>query len=175
MSNVFNGPVPGQSLTSEPKGFPFERPADIVDPLEALDLHIDNMSKPESIEDALFFLEAGLDLVTLVEGILRSAVMEGIHSLDVSLIIAPVLHEHIKGIADAAYIDYDEGFEDADRDKALDYERNTIRAKKMLKKLAEKDGTKVDKKPKIEVEQMPEVENTDKLPSTQGLMSRVMS
>ena len=45
----------------------------------------------------------------------------------------------------------------------------------MLKKLAEKDGTKVDKKPKIEVEQMPEVENTDKLPSTQGLMSRVMS
>ena len=148
MSFVFNGPVPGQSLTSEPKGFAFERPADIVDPLEALDLHIDNMSKPESIEDALFFLETGLDLVTLVEGILRSAVMEGIHSLDISLIIAPVLHEH---------------------------ERNTIRAKKMLKQLSKKEDIEVEKEPEVEVEEIPEVETTETPPPTQGLMSRVMS
>jgi len=40
------------------------------------------------MEDAMYFLEAGLDLVTLVQGILRSAVMEGIHTIDVSLIIA---------------------------------------------------------------------------------------
>lgn len=173
MSFVFNGPVPGQSLTSEPKGFAFERPADIVDPLEALDLHIDNMSKPESIEDALFFLETGLDLVTLVEGILRSAVMEGVHSLDISLIIAPVLHEHIKGIADAADIDYDEGFDDPDRDKALEYERNTIRAKKMLKQLSKKEDIKVEKEPEVEVEEIPEVETTETPPPTQGLMSRV--
>ena len=50
----------------------------------------------------MYFLEAGLDLVRLVQGILRSAVMEGIHPIDVSLIIAPVIHEYIKGFTDAA-------------------------------------------------------------------------
>ena len=173
MSNVFNGPVPGQSLTSEPKGFPFERPADIVDPLEALDLHIDNMSKPESIEDALFFLEAGLDLVTLVEGILRSAVMEGIHSVDVSLIIAPALHEFIKGAALRADVEFDEGFEQKDAKKIISYRRNVRRAQRML------DEVRGENRPdpmSLEDTQMPEMTETMEEPveeePQQGLMAR---
>ena len=39
MSIIFAAPIPGQSLTTEPKGLPFERPPKIVDPIEALDLH----------------------------------------------------------------------------------------------------------------------------------------
>ena len=117
MSLVFNGPIPGQSLTTEPKAMPFERPPEIVDPIEALDVHIDNLSNAEAMEDALFFLEMGLDLVSLVEGILRSAVMEGIHSVDVSLIIGPVIHEYIKAAATRADIEFDEGFDDPERDK----------------------------------------------------------
>ena len=167
MSFVFNGPIPGQSLTSEPKGLPFERPPEINDPLEALDMHIDNMSKPEAVEDAMFFLEMGLDLVTLVEGILRSAVMEGIHSVDVSLIIAPVLHEHIKNLAIAADIDFEEGFEDADRDKALTYERDTMRAKKILSQLDNSE-------PEIEIEKEEEpIENEPMQEAPKGLMARV--
>ncbi len=137
MSLVFNGPIPGQSLTTEPKAMPFERPPEIVDPLEALEVHLDNLSDADAMEDALFFLEMGLDLVSLVEGILRSAVMEGIHSIDVSLIIGPVLHEHIKAAALKADIEFNEGFDDPDRDKAVAYERDTMRAKKMLRKLRE--------------------------------------
>ena len=172
MSFVFNGPVPGQSLTAEPKSLPFERPADIVDPIEALEMHIDNMSEPDAIEDALFFLEMGLDLVTLVEGILRSAVMEGVHSLDISLIIAPVLHEHIKSIADAADLDYDEGFDDAGRDKTLEYERDTMRAKKLLKQISKEEGIE-EEEPEVQVKEEPEMETTDVAPPTQGLMSRI--
>jgi hypothetical protein len=173
MSFVFNGPIPGQSLTSEPRSLPFERPADIVDPIEALEMHIDKMSEPEAIEDALFFLEMGLDLVTLVEGILRSAVMEGIHSLDVSMIIAPVLHEHIKSIADAADIDYDEGFDDPDRDKALEYQRDTMRAEKLLKRLSKEEGIEEEEPKEIPEEEEPMEETSDMAPPTQGLMSRV--
>ena len=172
MSFVFNGPVPGQSLTAEPKSLPFERPADIVDPIEALEMHIDNMSEPDAIEDALFFLEMGLDLVTLVEGILRSAVMEGIHSLDISLIIAPVLHEHIKSIADAADLDYDEGFDDTGRDKTLEYERDTMRAKKLLKQISKEEGIE-EEEPEVQVKEEPEMETMDVVPPTQGLMSRI--
>ena len=178
MSLMFNGPIPGQSLTTEPRAMPYERPPEIVDPIEALDLHIENMSRPEAMEDALFFLEMGVDMVSLVEGILRSAVMEGIHSLDVSLIIAPVLHEYIKSYAVRADIDFDEGFDNPEQDKAIQYERDTMRAKKLLAQLKEEEGIEPEEPPMMMeepeeaqeemMEEMPEEAEAPK-----GLMARM--
>ena len=73
---MFERPIPGQSLTAEPKSQAFERPPEITDPIEALDAHMDNLAREGAMEDALYFLEFGVDLVTLVQGILRGAVME---------------------------------------------------------------------------------------------------
>ena len=89
---MFDAPIPGQSLTSTPKGAPYERPPEITDPVEALDWHLDRLDNPKAVKEAMFFLEMGMDLSTLVEGIARGAVAEGIHSIDVSLIITPVIH-----------------------------------------------------------------------------------
>ena len=136
---ITDRPIPGQSLTAEPRSQAFERPPEVVDPIEALDLHLDNLSKEGAMEDAMYFLEAGLDLVTLVQGILRSAVMEGIHTIDVSLIIAPVVHEYIKGFADAAGVQYEEGFEDKQGKQALSYRRNAAAAKEMMKQLDDEE------------------------------------
>ncbi len=61
----FDRPIPGQSLTTTPKSAPYERPPEISDPRQALEAHLDNLMKEDAMEDALFFLEAGLDLVTL--------------------------------------------------------------------------------------------------------------
>ena len=178
MSLMFNGPIPGQSLTTEPRAMPYERPPEIVDPIEALDLHIENMSRPEAMEDALFFLEMGVDMVSLVEGILRSAVMEGIHSLDVSLIIAPVLHEYIKSYAVKADIDFDEGFDNPEKDKAIQYERDTMRAKKLLAQLREEEGMEPEEPPMMmeEVEEAPQEmteEMPEEAPAPKGLMARM--
>jgi len=164
---TFERPIPGQSLTAEPKSQAFERPPEIIDPIEALDAHIDNLAKEGAMEDALYFLEFGVDLVTLVQGILRGAVMEGIHSIDVSLIIAPVLHEHIKGFAEAAKLDYDEGFENEEGKKALAYKRDVARAKEMMKKLKEEEGEAPTPEPMEE----PEVQEQE--PVKTGLMARV--
>ena len=105
-------PIPGQSLTTPPRQFPYERPPDMVNPLEALDVHIERLNEKDNIADVMTALENGIDLVTLVEGILRSAVMAGVHGLDTSMIIAPHMHEFIKGEADFVGIDYEEGFVD---------------------------------------------------------------
>lgn len=164
---TFERPIPGQSLTAEPKSQAFERPPEITDPIEALDLHIDNLSREGAMEDVLYFLEFGVDLVTLVQGILRSAVMEGLHSIDVSLIIAPVLHEHIKGYAEAAKLDYDEGFENKEGKKALAYKRDVARAKEMMKKLKEEEG----EAPAPEPMEEPEVQEQE--PVKTGLMARM--
>jgi hypothetical protein len=171
---TFERPIPGQSLTTEPKNAPYERPPEIADPIEALDAHIDNLLKPGAMEDVLYFLEFGVDLVTMVQGILRSAVMEGIHSIDVSLIIAPVLHEYIKGFADAANLDYEEGFENEEQKKALSYKRDVARAKKLLDELREEEGEEVPtnmEEMTEEPEMEPEVE--EEQPAPTGLMARV--
>ena len=135
---MFDAPIPGQSLTSTPKGAPYERPPEITDPVEALDWHLDRLDNPKSVKEAMFFLEMGMDLSTLVEGIARGAVAEGIHSIDVSLIITPVIHEYLKGYADALEIEYDEGFENEEDEEEAEYGRNLLLAKKMLADQREK-------------------------------------
>ena len=171
---TFERPIPGQSLTTEPKNAPYERPPEIVDPVEALNVHIENLLKPGAMEDALYFLEYGVDLVTLVQGILRDAVMEGIHSIDVSLIIAPVIHEYIKGFADADGLNYKEGWETEEEEKALSYRRDAERAKKLMNKLREEEGQAIPttmKEMTEEPEMEPEVEEEE--PAKTGLMARV--
>jgi len=164
---ITDRPIPGQSLTAEPRGQAYERPPEVVDPIEALDLHLDNLSREDAMEDAMYFLEAGLDLQTLVQGILRSAVMQGIHSIDVSLIIAPVIHEHIKGFADAAGVEYDEGFEDVEGKKALSYRRNAAAAKEMMEQMD-------DEKPMdMAMEEPEEPPMVPEEPKKAGLMARV--
>ena len=171
----FDRPIPGQSLTTPPKAAPYERPPDVTDPREALELHLDNLMKDGAMDDVLFFLEEGLDLVTLVEGILRSAVMEGIHSIDISLIIAPVIHEFIKSAALRAGIDFEEGFENKKAKQAITYSRNVSRAKRMLKELKGED--KPDPM-SLEDTEMPEPQETMEEPmeepEQQGLMARRM-
>ena len=135
----FNRAIPGQSLTTPPKSAPYERPPQISDPLEAIDYHLEQLDDPKTVEELMFFLQLGIDLSTLVEGIARKAVLDGIHSIDISLSIAPVIHEYIKGYADAMDIDYDEGFEDKEEEDRIMYGRNLILAKKMLANQRERD------------------------------------
>ena len=140
----FNRPVPGQSLTSTPKGAPYERPPEINDPVKALDYHLDILDNPKAVEQAMFMLEMGVDLSTLVEGITRNAVIEGIHSIDISLIVAPVIHEYLKGYADSLGVKYDEGFEDKGEDERVSYARNEMLARKFLAERQEGEGNMRD-------------------------------
>lgn len=145
---MFDRPPAGYSLTQEPKGAPFENPPEMSDPAEAARYHLNRLSDPELMEDAMFFLEQGLDIMSLVQGILRGAVMQGQHSIDVSLIIAPLLHEFIKQAADTTDTPYEEGFDDKESKAVIKYRRNVARSKAELAKL--------DIKPDTPQEDMPE-------------------
>jgi len=134
-SLTFDRPPVGYSLTREPKNAPFEHPPELTDPIEAVTYHLDKMNNPEAFEDITFFLENGVDIATLVQGICRGGVMDGMHSLDVSLIIAPVLHEFIKDVAEVAQADFDEGLDDPDARRVIKYQRDEVRANKILKQV----------------------------------------
>ena len=132
---MFDRPIAGQSLTSEPKGQAYERPPETVSPKEALEIHIENLSTEEAIEDVVHFINSGLDVKSLTEGLLRSAVAEGIHSIDISLIIAPLLHEFIKGRLDTFGIEYDEGISNSKEKEALRLSRKESSLNKMLSEI----------------------------------------
>ena len=51
------------------------------------------------MDDLFIALDEGFPLNILVKSILTTGVMEGMHSVDVSMIVAPVLHEYILGAA----------------------------------------------------------------------------
>ena len=125
---LFNAPIPGQSLTDEPKNYPWENPPEINDPDEALAMHMSKFNDPEVIDNMLDLLDIGFPVRAMAESILTASVAAGWHSIDVSLIIAPAMHEHIISIANEAGVDYVEGFEEEEEAKQAK-ERERIRAK----------------------------------------------
>ena len=174
---MINAPIPGQSLTGEPKSYPWENPPKYAKPFDAAMYHLEQLDEPKKITSALDMLELDIDMVTLVSGILRMGVSEGIHSVDVSILIAPVIHEFIKGHADRADIDYDEGFAKEDMDRTdIEYTIRQSKSKKLLaeldKEIKDIEGMPEDM-PEAMLEDIPE-EMPEAMPEEQpqGLMAR---
>lgn len=171
--------IPGQSLTAEPKNAPYENPPQIVDPREAADWHL-NLLAEDDREDALLdALRLGMTVETLTIGLARHAVMQGVHSIDVSLIISPIIHEYICWVAGENDVDYDEFDVDADALKSqarakreaqrVELERARAKAKRAGKAFSGKAAVSVmqdeDVQEKI-ADALPEAERR------QGLMAR---
>ena len=129
---AFDVPIAGQSLTTEPKAAPYERPPEYVELKDVLNLHMSNLADKNAIEDIVYFSEMGIDVKTLTEALLRSAVLEGMHSIDNSINAAPVLHERITGILHASGMDFDEGLVDKQQEQGLKYARRMGRASKVV-------------------------------------------
>ena len=146
---MFSAPIPGQSLTSEPKNYAWENPVKYTNPEDALLWHMERLDTPKRIKAMLQLLELGLDVVTMTEGIARNAVAQGIHTIDTSLIISPVIHEFITGAADAAGIDYSEGLEEEELDdEEFKYAVEESKAQKILADM--EDGEEMDLAPLME-------------------------
>ena len=116
MSQLLNAPIAGQSLTDTPKNYPWERPAEISDPREAIKFHMDGLSAPEALDNIVELIQVGVPLRALSKTVLTTAQMEGIHSVDVSLIIGDVVFEELVSIAEEAGLDYTTGDEPSERE-----------------------------------------------------------
>ena len=102
--------VPGQSLTDYPKNNPWERPPEITDPNDAIKFHIDRIADEDVIDNVLDLLEFGIPAKTLSESMMTAAVGSGIHSIDVSLIVEPIVRDFMMKAADMAGVNYKETF-----------------------------------------------------------------
>lgn len=126
MADLFNAPIPGQSLTDEPKNYPWERPPEIVDPREAIQFHLSNLNKPTTIDNVLELIQIGIPVKALAKTMLTAAQMEGIHSVDTSLIINEVIYEELVTIAEEAGLSYTTGDEVAPKDIQVKEDQETL-------------------------------------------------
>lgn len=163
--NKFGGPIPGQSLTLEPKAFPWERPPEISDPEEAIQMHLSRLSDPEMLSGILDMIELDeLDVKTITAGIMRGAVASGIHSIDVALLAAPVVHEFIKQAALAFGLHPEDGFGNKKEKEEYNKAKNAQLVKKVYKTL----GTT----PKEAAKEVKVMEAEQPKAAPKGLMAR---
>lgn len=115
MQPKLDAPIPGQSLTAELGSRPWQQPAQYTTVEEALDYYIPRLQSDEVSKQLLDVLEMGIPVTTIANTMQLGSVMEGKHSVDVGMLILPVLVELIMLIGDTAGIKYTSGLEkDAD-------------------------------------------------------------
>ena len=109
-------PIPGQSLTDEPNNFAWERPPEISDPDEAVVFHLDRLSEKPIVDSVLHLMQMGFPVDVLTRSILTGAVGSGMHSIDVSMLIAPVIEEQLVYMGNTAGVKFKETFANDETD-----------------------------------------------------------
>jgi hypothetical protein len=94
--SFLSAPIPGQSLTDTPKNYPWENPPQMADYEEVTKYYINRLANQDVMDDLATIFDGGMPIATFVDSITTMGVMEGLHNIDVSLIVAPVLHAFIK-------------------------------------------------------------------------------
>lgn len=107
----FDAAIPGQSLTAELGSRPWQQPAQYTTVEEALDYYIPRLQSDEVSAQLLDVLEMGIPVTTVANTMQLGSVMEGKHSVDVGMLILPVLVELIMLIGDTAGVKYTSGLE----------------------------------------------------------------
>lgn len=139
-------PIPGQSFTAEPGKYAWQRPPQYNKPEEALRYYIEKLKNEDVLDDILFAMEMGYPIRALVESLCTLSVMKGLHTIDVSVLIGPILHEYLKSLAIAANIKYEEGLYEDQRKAVKAKDRAKARVMKAISDSRKSDaGTELVK------------------------------
>lgn len=153
----FDAPIPGMSLTHELGARPWQTPPEFVSIEEALDFYIPRLTDTNYMGRLIDIIETKIPLTSIADTLTLGGVMQGLHTIDVAVLVNPILVELMEGIAKNAEIDYvvgdDEGIEDTP---------DSMLVKKAMQKIDNIDMSSV-----VEPEETSNVED-----KSSGLMSR---
>lgn len=113
--NPFDRPIPGQSLTDEPKNNPWENPAEMSDMMEVTKYYINRLANQDVIDDIGTLMMTGIPLKPVVESITTAGVMRGLHTVDAGMNVSPTIHQFLKEAIESMGIEVD--------DDGIDYEQ----------------------------------------------------
>jgi hypothetical protein len=163
-----DAPIPGMGLTHELGDRPWQQPPQFATVEDTIDYYIDRMSNNVFTEKLISTLEMGVPVTTIADVMNMTGVMEGKHSVDVGILVSPVLMEFMMFIADTADLEYNTGLEEEEGPSEALVNRALSKFKK---EKAEQEKTQ----PEEMVEMMP-MEAQEEEPTAEekpvGLMAR---
>jgi|TARA_R110000824_G_scaffold153047_2_gene324551 hypothetical protein len=162
---LLNGPVPGQSLTAELGARPWQQPAKYIDVEDALEFYANKITDPKINDSLLDSLEMGAPVTTLAEVLVQSGAMEGLHTIDMSIMLLPVIMELIAYTADEAGVKYEMGIEGKIDQDIIPEGKIALAMKKIEDKMSEDS----DEEELVEPVDLREEEDE---PQSNGLMAR---
>ena len=154
-----DAPIPGEGLTHELGDRPWQKPAQLTNVDEVMPFYREKILDEEFIPQLLQVIELGIPLTTIANAMQSAAVMEGVHSIDVGVLMLPIVVELLKFVAEKNNVKYVTGMEK--REVAPNDEMITALA---MKELNEE---------KFMSEQTKEEEPVEE-PQPRGLMARSM-
>jgi hypothetical protein len=120
---------------------------------------MERMSSEEFMVQLAEVLESGVPVTSIANSIQLSSVMEGVHTVDVGMLVLPMIMEMLMMIGDSAGVKYDKGLENPNKP--------ILRDSTIAKAVAEYEA-KIEDKDVVEETEDKEVE--DEEPT--GLMAR---
>ena len=113
-------PVPGQSLTHEVRARPWQNPPQFNTVEESMDWYLERFDNPELVEEMLSIIENKVPLSIIANSMQLGAVLQGVHSIDVGVLITPIIIEILRTLAEKTDTDYVIGDEPEDTDRPSD-------------------------------------------------------
>ena len=110
-------PIAGESLTAELGSRPWQSPPQFETPEQAIGHYFTRLTDPQDSIGIINALEKGIPVETLTEVIQLGGVMEGLHTIDVGVLISPVIAETLIQLAKKADIEYVVEDKEKDEDK----------------------------------------------------------
>lgn len=155
---MFDAPIPGMSLTHELGARPWQSPPQYTTVDEAVEYYLERMSTDEFMDQMADVLEMNVPVTTLANTIQLAGVMDGKHTVDVGMLVMPLLMEMIMLIGDNAGVKYDSGLTNVPDNRTKDTLIEAVR-KEMQQKIDES-------------EEEPEVKEVKEEEPKSGLMAR---
>lgn len=106
--------IPGMGMTSEMGSRPWQRPPEFNTLDEAIPLYMSALANDKFINSFIESLEVGMPVTSLVDVMIKTSVMEGKHTIDVGMLVAPIMVETLLTLAERSGIDYVSGLEEED-------------------------------------------------------------
>ena len=142
---LLDAPIPGQALTHELGARPWQSPPQYSTVDEAVDYYTSRLSTPEATSQIVEILKMGIPVTSLANTIQMGSIMDGKHSIDVGMLVLPLIVEVIMFIAEQEGIDYDDGLTDVKDNKTNEAILENIRTQ-----MKEKAGEPVEEEPVVE-------------------------
>ena len=161
MEQSFDRPIPGMGMTFEVGSRPWQTPPELTTVEQATDYYVERMNT-DAFKGQLFdVMEMGVPLATLANTIQLASVMEGVHSVDVGILMIPIIVELLITIADSQGAKYQTGME------GMENERTTA-PNRIISDIMRERNMKEEEMPMEETQEMVQEEQMQPM----GLMAR---